>query len=31
MRMFESNQKVLQMQGDRMSKTISDLSGTTSS
>ncbi len=31
MRMFESNQKVLQMQGDRMSKTISDLGGTTSS
>ena len=28
MRMFESNQKVLQMQSDRMSKTISDLGGT---
>lgn len=27
MRMFESNQKVMQMQSDRMSKTISDLSG----
>jgi len=30
MRMFESNQKVMQMQSDRMSKAISDLSGTTS-
>jgi flagellar basal body rod protein FlgG len=29
MRMFESNQKVMEMQSDRMSKTISDLSGTT--
>jgi len=29
MRMFESNQKVMQMQSDRMSRTISDLSGTT--
>jgi flagellar basal body rod protein FlgG len=28
MRMFESNQKVMQMQSDRMSKTITDLSGT---
>jgi flagellar basal-body rod protein FlgF len=28
MRMFESNQKVMQMDGDRMSKTISDLGGT---
>jgi len=28
MRMFESNQKVMTMQSDRMSKTISDLSGT---
>jgi flagellar basal body rod protein FlgG len=31
MRMFESNQKVLQMQSDRMSKIITDLGGTTSS
>jgi len=31
MRMFESNQKVLQMQSDRMSKVISDLGGTTTS
>jgi flagellar basal body rod protein FlgG len=31
MRMFESNQKVLQMEGDRMSKIITELSGTTSS
>jgi flagellar basal body rod protein FlgG len=30
MRMFESNQKVLQMQSDRMSKIITELSGTTS-
>ena len=30
MRMFESNQKVLQMQGDRMSRTITDLAGTSS-
>ncbi len=30
MRMFESNQKVLQMQSDRMSKVISELSGTSS-
>jgi len=30
MRMFESNQKVLQMQGDRMSRVITDLGGTTS-
>lgn len=29
MRMFESNQKVMQMQSDRMTKTITDLSGTT--
>jgi flagellar basal body rod protein FlgG len=29
MRMFESNQKVMQMQSDRMSKAITDLSGTT--
>ena len=29
MRMFESNQKVMTMQSDRMSKTITDLSGTT--
>ena len=29
MRLYESNEKVMQMQGDRMSKTISDLSGTT--
>jgi flagellar basal body rod protein FlgG len=29
MRLFEANQKVLQMQGDRMSKVISDLGGTT--
>jgi len=28
MRMFESNQKVMQMQSDRMTKAISDLSGT---
>jgi flagellar basal-body rod protein FlgF len=28
MRMFESNQKVLQMQGDRMSQVITDLGGT---
>ena len=28
MRMFESNQKVLQMQGERMSKSITELSGT---
>jgi len=28
MRMFESNQKVMQMQSDRMTKTITDLSGT---
>jgi flagellar basal body rod protein FlgG len=28
MRMFESNQKVMEMQGDRMTKTITDLSGT---
>jgi flagellar basal body rod protein FlgG len=28
MRMFETNQKVMQMQSDRMGKTISDLSGT---
>jgi flagellar basal-body rod protein FlgF len=31
MRMFESNQKVLQMQSDRMSRVITDLGGTTSS
>jgi flagellar basal-body rod protein FlgF len=31
MRMFESNQKVLQMQSDRMSREITDLGGTTSS
>lgn len=31
MRMFESNQKVMQMQSDRMTKTITDLSGTASS
>lgn len=30
MRMFESNQKVMQMQSDRMSKAIADLSGTSS-
>jgi flagellar basal body rod protein FlgG len=30
MRMFESNQKVLQMEGDRMSKVITELSGTSS-
>jgi len=30
MRMFESNQKVMQMQSDRMTKTITDLSGTSS-
>jgi flagellar basal body rod protein FlgG len=29
MRLYESNQKVMQMQSDRMSKTITDLSGTT--
>ena len=29
MRMFEANQKVLQMQGDRMSQVITDLGGTT--
>jgi flagellar basal body rod protein FlgG len=29
MRMFESNQKVLQMQSDRMSRVITDLGGTT--
>jgi len=29
MRMFETNQKVMQMQSDRMTKAISDLSGTT--
>lgn len=29
MRMFETNQKVMQMQSDRMTKTITDLSGTT--
>ena len=29
MRMFESNQKVMQMQSDRMTKTITDLSGAT--
>jgi len=28
MRLFEANQKVLQMQGDRMSKVITDLGGT---
>ena len=28
MRMFESNQKVMQMQDDRMGKVISDLGGT---
>jgi flagellar basal body rod protein FlgG len=28
MRMFETNQKVMQMQSDRMTKTITDLSGT---
>lgn len=31
MRLFESNQKVLQMQSDRMSKVISDLGGTSAS
>jgi flagellar basal-body rod protein FlgG len=31
MRMFESNQKVLQMQGDRMSRVITDLGGNSSS
>jgi flagellar basal body rod protein FlgG len=31
MRMFESNQKVLQMQSDRMSRVITDLGGTSSS
>jgi len=30
MRMFESNQKVLQMQSDRMSRVITDLGGTSS-
>ena len=30
MRMFETNEKVMQMQSDRMTKTITDLSGTTS-
>jgi flagellar basal-body rod protein FlgF len=30
MRLFESNQKVLQMQSDRMSRVITDLGGTTS-
>jgi flagellar basal body rod protein FlgG len=30
MRLFESNQKVMQMQGDRMTRTINDLSGTAS-
>jgi len=30
MRLYESNDKVMQMQSDRMSKTITDLSGTTS-
>lgn len=30
MRMFETNQKVMQMQSDRMTKTITDLSGATS-
>ena len=29
MRMFEANEKVLQMQGDRMSRTITDLAGNT--
>jgi flagellar basal body rod protein FlgG len=29
MRMFETNQKVMTMQSDRMSKSITDLSGTT--
>jgi flagellar basal body rod protein FlgG len=29
MRMFETNQKVMQMQSERMAKTITDLSGTT--
>jgi len=28
MRLFEANQKVLQLQGDRMSKVITDLGGT---
>jgi flagellar basal-body rod protein FlgG len=28
MRMYESNEKVMQMQNDRMGKTIADLSGT---
>ena len=28
MRMFESNQKVIQMQDDRMGKVITDLGGT---
>jgi flagellar basal-body rod protein FlgF len=31
MRMFEANQKVLQMQSDRMSRVITDLGGTSSS
>jgi len=31
MRLFEANQKVLQMQSDRMSRVITDLGGTTSS
>jgi flagellar basal-body rod protein FlgF len=31
MRLFESNQKVLQMQSDRMSRVITDLGGTSSS
>jgi flagellar basal body rod protein FlgG len=30
MRMFESNDKVLEMQSDRMSKVISQLGGSTS-
>ena len=29
MRMFETNQKVLQMQNDRMGRIITDLGGTT--
>jgi flagellar basal body rod protein FlgG len=29
MRMFETNQKVMLMQSDRMSKAITELSGTT--
>jgi flagellar basal body rod protein FlgG len=28
MRMFEANQKVMQMQSDRMSRTITELGGT---